>query len=515
MMVRVVTAAQAAARDAAAIQAGTPSRALMDRAGAAAAEVVFRDAAARMRTGVTIFTGAGNNGGDGWVVARRLALHGLPVSVREVAPSRTDDAKEARTEALAECPGLLDHRPTGGVVIDALLGTGARGALSGPLRAAVDAIREAGREGAYVVALDLPTGIDASNGAMDAPVLADLTITFGTVKRGHLLARGACGAVTVVDIGLGDHVALPDGAPGLVDRGFVAAHVPGIAADAHKGVRKRVVIAGGARGMAGAVTLGARAASRSGVGMVRVLVEEPSLGAVQAGAVEATADTWPLSDDALAGAVVHYADAVLAGPGLGRSADAARFLEQLLATWSGPVVLDADALNHFAGNVPRLSSMLGGRPAILTPHVNELSRLLGIPAESVAAGRFDVAADLARTSGATVLLKGVPTVITAPDGTSLVSATGTPVLAAAGSGDLLGGIAVTLLAQTGDPLASAACAAWVHGRAAEIANAGRPVRGVTLDDVMTALGQAWPAGDVPLPAPVLGELPPVGDRGTS
>lgn len=512
MMVRVVTAAQAAARDAAAIEAGTPSRTLMDRAGAAAAEVILRQATARVPAGATIYTGPGNNGGDGWVVARLLARHGVPVGVREVAPSKTDDARAARAEALAAVPGLLEERPMGGVVIDAVLGTGAHGPLSGPVRAAADAINDAGLRDAFVAALDLPTGIDATTGAMHDPVRADLTVTFGTVKRGHLLARGACGGIVVVDIGLGDHASRPDGAPPLVDRRYVASHVPHIAADAHKGVRKRVVIAGGARGMAGAVTLGTRAAARSGVGMVRVLVEEPSLGAAQAGAVEATASTWPIADEALTESVVHYASAVLVGPGLGRSGDAARFLEQLLAVWRGPTVLDADALNHFAGRLPRLSSMLDRRPAVLTPHVSEAARLLGIAPEQVAERRFEVGAELARATGATVLLKGVPTVITAPDGTSLVSASGTPVLAAAGSGDLLGGIAVTLLAQSGDPLVSAACAAWVHGRAAELANEGRTVRGVSLDDVVEALGHAWPLDDrAPLP-PILAELPRAGDR---
>jgi NAD(P)H-hydrate epimerase len=330
------------------------------------------------------------------------------------------------------------------------------------------------------------------------------------MKRGHLHSRDACGAIVVVDIGLGRWADLEDASPVLVDPPWVFRRVPVIGADSHKGIRRRVVIAGGARGMAGAVTLAARAASRSGVGMVRVLVEEPSLVPVQSAAVEATAATWPASHEAIAAAVSGYAHAVLAGPGLGRSDASRQFLHDLLEVWRGPTVLDADALTLFEEDVPGLAALLAGRPALVTPHAHEFARLVGVEVADVVAGRFDIGRDLARSLGATVLLKGVPTVVTTPDGATLVSAAGTPVLAAAGSGDVLGGIAVTLLAQTGDPAIAAAAAAWIHGRAAELVNAGRPVRGVTLDDVLEGLGRAWLPPAVSA-APVLAELPQVGD----
>jgi NAD(P)H-hydrate epimerase len=182
----------------------------------------------------------------------------------------------------------------------------------------------------------------------------------------------------------------------------------------------------------------------------------------------------------------------------------------LLDTWQGPTVLDADALNHFAGDTTGLAERLAGRAALITPHAGEMARLLGIPIDEVLASRFEVGAALAHELRATVLLKGVPTVVFGPDGRRLVSATGTPALAAAGSGDVLGGIAVTLLAQTSDPFASAACAAWVLGRAAEIANAGRTVRGVTLGDVLSGLSLAWRLAPW-RSEPVLAELPRPGD----
>jgi ADP-dependent NAD(P)H-hydrate dehydratase / NAD(P)H-hydrate epimerase len=264
--------------------------------------------------------------------------------------------------------------------------------------------------------------------------------------------------------------------------------------------------------MAGAVILAARAAFRSGVGMVRLLVDDDSLAAVQSGAIEATAAGWPNDDDSLRALLHGFAHAVLLGPGLGRSQVSRELAERVLRVWPGPIVIDADALTMFAGELPRLRELLRGRPAVLTPHASEFARLGGLTLDDVLAKRFDAPAEMARTSGAVVLLKGVPTVIGEPAGTQFVIASGTPVLATAGSGDLLGGIIVTLLAQSGDAVSAAGCGAWVHGRAAEIANADRPVRGVTLADVIGAIAQVW-RFDRPAPAlPVLAELPAVGDR---
>lgn len=321
-----------------------------------------------------------------------------------------------------------------------------------------------------------------------------------------MLARGECGAIVVVDIGLGEHADGMDNAPLLVDEPWVSDVIPPIEPDTHKGKRRRVVIVGGSRGMAGAVVLSTRAASRSGIGMVRTLVEEPSLVPVQTAAIEATAATWPLTGADLS-AVLDGCQAVLIGPGLGRSAEARRLLETVLEVWQGCTVLDADAITLFEGEISLLSAALARRRALLTPHVRELARLIGASDDDVIKGRFEIAQEAAHVLGASILLKGVPTVVTAPTGESMVSATGTPALATAGSGDVLAGIAATLLAQTGDPFTSGTAAAWIHGRAAEIANAGRPVRGVTIGDVVDALGRAWRISNAPPPHPVLTELP--------
>jgi NAD(P)H-hydrate epimerase len=176
------------------------------------------------------------------------------------------------------------------------------------------------------------------------------------------------------------------------------------------------------------------------------------------------------------------------------------------------VVIDADALNAFAGEPAAFAPLIGARRALLTPHPLEFARVTGIDAAAVNAGRFDVSRELARATGAAVLLKGVPTVVTAPDGRTVVSASGTPVLGQGGSGDMLAGIAVTLLAQVGSALEAGAAAAWVHGRAAELAAPDGEIRGVTLDDVLGALREAWKLEQAPRAPHVLAELAAVGER---
>ena len=515
-LIRVVTSEEAAARDRAAIEGGTPSRALMQRAGAAsAAEIALRHGG-RLRAGVLVFAGPGNNGGDAWVVARALADTGVRVRVCEPAPAATDDARAERALALpavevvplGDGDGAELHRGER-VVVDGLLGTGASGAPRGAIGAASRGFRAIRERGAAVVALDLPTGVDATSGAITGRARADLTLTYGTLKRGHVLARGACGRIVVIDIGLGAHAALDDRAPMLVSGRWVAAQVPGFAADAHKGTRKKLAIVGGAAGMSGAAVLAARAAWRSGIGMVKLVVAPQTLSDVREAEPQSLTAPWPTSDRDAA-ELAGWADVLAIGPGLGAGAASRALVERLLRAHPGPVVLDADAITVFASDVNAVAGLLAGRPAVLTPHPVELGRLAGVGVDDVLARRFEIGLPLARHTGAVVLLKGQPTIVTAPAGERLVSASGTPLLATAGSGDLLTGIVGTLLAQLGDPITAAACAAWVHGRAAWLAQRGRGgLRGLTLDDVMSSLPAAWSVRGGPTRAPVLIELPDI------
>ncbi len=510
MGVRVVTAAQAAARDAAAIAAGTESYALMRAAGERSAHLLLRRVTEIRERGAIVFAGGGNNGGDAWVLAGALARSGCPVSVRVVAEPRTPDAQRARAEA---APALADVSPAKwpAVVVDGVLGTGAKGEATGTAADAIAAINAHRAGGTTIVALDVPSGVDATTGSGGVTVRADLTITFGTLKRGLLLRRDESGAIVVLDIGLGAHADLADGAPELVDAAAVRAAIPPIPSDAHKGVRRRLAVVGGGDGMAGAPMLSARGAMRSGIGMVQLLVAPSNVVVVQAALPETMAGRWPVTAEDQ-DRVLHWAHVLLIGPGLGRTAMTRALVERLLLAWRGPVLLDADALNVFEGEPRTLGSLLGGRPAIVTPHPIEAGRLLRLDPQQVLERRFEVGAELARALGATVILKGPPTVVSAPDGRAAVSASGAPTLGTAGSGDVLAGIVATLLGQTGDPFAAATSGAWIHGRAGERAAEVGSVRGSSLEDVVVSLRDVW-ALDDPVPEPPeLASLPAVGTQ---
>jgi hydroxyethylthiazole kinase-like uncharacterized protein yjeF len=526
MPARVATASETVACERATIAAGTSARELMERAGRAAAEEIMRRFSLVAPAGVVVFTGPGNNGGDGWVVARCLAEAAIPVTVIEAAPAKTDEARAAEDSAgvRPEKPGsdapvpadppALGNAP---IIVDALLGTGATGAPRGDIASAIEIINQAGVDGAVVVALDVPSGLNATTGEHELVVQADLTLTFGLVKRGQLLARESCGEIVVLDIGLRDGGPV-DSLPLLVDHGWAASRIPEIPPDAHKGTRGRLAIIAGGEGMAGAAILSGKGALRSGLGLLHLVVAPDNIVAIHCGLPEALVHAWPASPTDLT-TLARNIDAIAIGPGLGRSSAARDLVERVLLAWTGPVVVDADALNVFENDAASLAKLLRGRPAIMTPHPAELGRLLGRSTTQVLESRFDIGAELARESGAAILLKGTPTVVFAPGGERYVSAAGTAALATGGSGDVLTGIVGTLMAQiiapkTGEadmpelsasstndgivpPSSStnsagsgevAAVAAFVHGRAAELCG---PVRGTTLDDILLALSDAW------------------------
>jgi NAD(P)H-hydrate epimerase len=394
-----------------------------------------------------------------------------------------------------------------GIVVDAIVGTGFSGEPRGYIVKGMESIDHLRSFGAQVVALDVPSGLDATTGEDLHCVVADLTLSFGSVKRGTLLARDCCGEIVALDIGLGDAA---DGGnpslPVLVDGEWVRSRIPPIRYDAHKGTRKHLAIVGGGKGMPGAVVLAARGALRSGIGLVRVLADESNVSAVLAAVPSALISGWPSGKKEIDVEISEWADAIVIGPGLGRSAQSRELVEQILKASRKPVLLDADALNLFERDTASLRALLAGRPALITPHPAEFARLAGTDVKTVLANLFDIGLDLARTIGATVLLKGSPTVISTPNGERYVVARGTAALGTGGSGDLLDGIAGTILAQTGDPLTASGAAAWIHGRAAELCEY---VRGTTLEDVLYALPRAWNEGGPQPEPPVIAELPAV------
>ena len=494
--------------DARAIAAGTTSRTLLQRAGEAAAAAILRAYPDVVGATVNVYVGPGNNGGDGWVVARALSGMGARVFVREAGEVRSEESKAERERARRTV--TRGESAVAQLIVDALLGVGAKGAPRGEVALYIAKIAEARARGTVVVSLDVPSGVDADTGAEADAVRADLTLTFATLKRGLAIARGSTGRIVVLDIGLGN-TAADDALPQLIDSPWVRAHVPPILADAHKGTRGKLIIIGGQVGMAGAAMLAARAAMRSGIGMVRLVVARENVPVVQAAVPEALAHAWPESAADVESTITSWADAVVIGPGLGASYGSRSLVERVLRDYRGPIVIDADALNVFAGEPEQLGELIGDRAALLTPHPAECARLLGVPLGDVLARRFEIGVELAKRTRSTVLLKGVPTVIADASGDRLVCCAGTPVLAAGGSGDLLSGIAGTLLAQIGTALTAGACAAWVHGRAAEIAGRGQ-VRGVTFANLDLALRRVWNEPLRALDPPVLAELPVVGER---
>lgn len=513
--VRVVSAIESAARDKAAIEQGTPSRVLMQRAGRAAAAEISRRYAERLRYGARVFTGPGNNGGDGWVVAGELARNGIDVTVVEAGDVRSPDASAEKTAAVAQVRTVrpstetLDRPDLPGVVVDALLGTGALGEPRGTIADCIARINAFRAEGSRVASLDIPSGLDASTGRHGDCVVADLTVTFGGIKRGSLIARDCCGEIVVLDIGLDEPTdAGPRDLPWHVDRAWVHAHIPPIPFDAHKGTRKHLAIIGGGPGMPGAVVLSARGAVRSGAGLIRAFVFPDSTTGVAGSIPFALVSGWPTEKADLSNLISKWAAAIVIGPGLGKSKETRDLVERVLRDSKLPVVLDADALNVFEGDNSALADLLRGRKALLTPHVAEFSRLARVDVQTVLDNRFDIGLDLARSLGATVLLKGTPTVIYTPDGERAVAARGTAALGTGGSGDVLSGIAGTILAQTCDPLTAGCCAAWIHGRAAEYCEY---VRGTTIEDVLYALPRAWNETEPTLTAPVLATLPAVSE----
>lgn len=524
----VTSAAEAAGRDRAAIEGGIDSFDLMWRAGSVAAAIVQREFGDLLSHGVALYAGRGNNGGDAYVVAEQLAQAGITVRLHATAPPATPDAQRAAQQAAS---ALTHGEPTGSerLIIDGLLGTGHRGALRGDVAAACRHMDRARCAGARIVALDLPSGLDATGGeAAEGIVPADCTVTFGTIKRGLLLNRAVAGRILMADIGLGEHGTINgrDDAWQYLAPAACGQRLPAIAWNAHKGTRGRVAIVGGERGMAGAVAWAAHGALRSGAGLVRAVVEEASIAAMQSLVPQATARSWEsfragdIPDDGSDDLVPEPIDALAIGPGLGRTDYAFALLERLVWSYrTTPIVLDADALALIAfGAQARgdsaatlLASWSQSHPGIVcTPHPKEFARLLDAPVPTAWDERAARARQFAREAGVTLLLKGTPTLVAAPvDAPLTVVPHGTPILATGGSGDLLTGTIAALLAQQVPPADAAIIGATVHGLAAEIATSRLGgVRGGVLDDVVAAYPAAWRQIEQPaeLPADLLARI---------
>lgn len=435
-------------------QAGLAAGELMRRAGTAAARLIHQT---QSDATVLIVCGPGNNGGDGYVCATELRRLGHQVAVVALAAAATDDARAAAGDFTQDGGQVLSEFPVRpfDVVVDAMFGIGATRPLVG---AFLDAARTLSARAATVVALDVPSGLDADTGAWvgDVPgVRADRTITFLGGKPGLYTHDGvdAAGTVSIESLGVE-----PAASPGMLlePSDFCAALAPR-ARNSHKGSFGNVLVVGGHVGMVGAALIAARAALRLGAGRVYV----DCIGAPQMRLDPAQPELMFRR-----AADVTPVDAIVIGCGLGADAVAVQAIEFALSQPT-PLVIDADALNLIAAQ-PRLrEAMLGQRAArVLTPHPLEAGRLLGSDARTVQSDRVGAARDLADRLASVIVLKGAGTVLAEPGGTYWISQTGSPALASAGTGDALAGMIGALIAQRVAPAQAARAAVWLHGAAA-------------------------------------------------
>ncbi len=501
---RVLTGAQMQEADRRTIAGGTPASALMARAGAAVADAVM---ALRPPGIVAIVCGRGNNGGDGFVAARRLRAAGVDARVYLLGSvdHLRAEAREAADAFVADAAivevhdqdSWRQHRgavTAAAVIVDAIVGTGFRPPLTGVAAAVVGDLTASGRP---IVAVDVPSGLSADTGGVDGPsIRATHTVCLGAPKVPHLLppACDRVGEWTIADIGIDQQTIDAVSGPRLelVTAATVRALMPARRRDAHKGDFGHILIVAGSRGKTGAASLSAMAALRSGAGLVTVATPASCLSTIAALGAEYM--TLPLADDdgqiaaAALDAVLGFdADVIAVGPGLGQSDGVRDVVRGLVARSQTPLVIDADGLNVLA----RPAAPLAARAdVILTPHPGEIARLLGVTAAEVQADRLTAARRLAADTGAHVILKGRGSLIAAPSDRVAINSTGNPGMATGGTGDVLTGAVAAWLAQLRDPMSAAVLASWLHGRAGDLAAAEHGETAMIAGDLLAQLAAA-------------------------
>nr|WP_281381648.1 NAD(P)H-hydrate dehydratase [Conexibacter arvalis] len=481
-------------------QRGIPGIELMERAGRGLFELVQR----RLPTGtIAVVCGKGNNGGDGLVVARLLRDAGREVDVHLVC-----DPSELRGDArvnLERLPGSPPRVFNPGAlfevagIVDAVLGTGAGGAPHGLIGDAVETIAEAAVHGVPVVACDVPSGVDGSTGEVaGAAVRAVATATFHAAKPGLWIApgKGRAGEVAVVDIGIPVDGRPPETAPraGLIGAAVIG-ELPHRGAEATKFDGGAVLVCGGSTGLSGAPSLAALAAARAGAGYVTALVPASLNVVFELRQAEVMSVPLPEEDGALVPAALDLAlercaraDALVLGPGLGRSDGAGALARALAVEAPVPLLLDADGLNAHAGRLEELAARTA--PTVLTPHGGELARLLDVGGDEVRARRLSLARQAAMRSGAIVVLKGDDTLVATPEGAVGISRGDAPALATAGTGDVLSGTIGALLARGVEPFTAACAGVELHRRAGQLVGERIGVEGALAGDVADALPAA-------------------------
>ena len=490
---------------------GIPSLVLMENAGrqvVAAMETFFQDLNERR---VAVISGKGNNGGDGFVVARTLHQRGVDVSVfvvGQVAEVKGD--ARINIEILGRLGVTVVEIGDEGqwelhfseisdcdLIVDALFGTGLKSALSGIYETVIADINGAAIP---VVSIDVPSGMSADTHDLIGDCIeATVTVTLGAPKLPLILppAEEKSGEVVIADIGIPAGIidALDGPRVELLTRDQIRTLISPRAADVHKGDFGRVLLVAGSRGKTGAAILAAQGALKSGAGLVTIAAPRSLLPVIAGYAPDYMTEGLEETDEG----TVHFAaaehvlgldaDAILVGPGLGRGEAVTTFVRELLESGETPLVLDADALNAFADEPSALAGR-EGHDIIITPHPGEMARLVGCTVDDVQADRMGIARDFARSHKLYVVLKGYRTLIATPDGSVFVNPTGSPGMATGGTGDVLAGMLVAWLGQLLDAEAACRLAVYVHGAAGELADADQGEVSMTASDLVQHISDA-------------------------
>ena len=486
---------------------GIPGLDLMERAGQGVVKAIEGTLIDIENSRVAIFCGKGNNGGDGFVVARLLARKGTDVETYVLGRKSEvkGDAKVNLERALnlglrvreVESLDQIVHPLTADLLVDAIFGTGIKGAVSGFPAEVIDLIN---RSEGVVVAVDTPSGLNTDTGMVEGPcVRAEVTATMGLPKVGLLLYPGKAhvGKLETVDIGVPPEVIDQAGISiELIEQDDIARIVPRRAPHAHKGDCGRVAIVAGSVGLTGAAALACQAALRSGAGMA-VLGIPKSLNDVMEVKLTETM-TKPLSetdDRSLSLAaeqeidkLLDWADILAIGPGLSQNKETQELVRKVIQKVKKPTVIDADGLNALAGHVNSFKK--GKVPLILTPHAGELSRLIDLPLSDIELRRIDVARQSAEDLNVVLVLKGAPTVVAEPAGSVYINSSGNAGMATAGSGDVLTGLIAAMLAQGLTGIDAARAGVYLHGLAGDLVAKEKGLWGVLAGDIAEAVPDA-------------------------
>ena len=487
---------------------GVHSLTLMENAGSAIAQFILEHC--RHANRVVVVCGKGNNGGDGFVVARRLHRAGRVVEVLLLAsPSDLRGDALAMYERLPLRPIVLQTRQglegessrslaNCDLIVDAILGTGFQPPVRGLYADAIGAINRSGKP---VVAVDIPSGADSdlmTPQAGEGIARADAIVTFTAPRPAHVLGNLTRGPVVIAPIGSPPQAIVSQLNLELTTPQDMAALFAPRPADSNKGGYGHILIVGGSLGKSGAAAMAGMAALRSGCGLSTVATARSALANVAAFAAELMTEPLPETDAgsiALA-ALTNFAElaktmtVVAIGPGIGRHPETAQFVHQAAAQTNVPLVIDADGLNAFDGHTDKLDG--SKRSLVLTPHPGEMSRLAGISIKAVQADRLKIARDFARQHHLILVLKGNRTIVALPDGTAWVNPTGNPGMATGGTGDILTGMTAGIIGQMQNDVARAAIAAvYMHGLAGDVAVETMGEHSLVATDLLNALPEAY------------------------